>query len=86
MNDQEYIRTHRPDRIIDSGGSASMFASGYSTELRIYALEDSEDEYIVENVFYEFYNGHPMEGGRMRRDIRSDIRHVNGQELKHLTR
>jgi len=87
MNDQEYIRTHRPDEVVQiDSPSQGMFDRGYSSEMSVYALAGPADEYIVEIIEYEYYNGHPMEGGCMRRDISTDIRHVDRQELERLKR
>ena len=86
MDDTEFIRGRIPDRVFSLGPApaGAMFESGDAREAQVYRVPDEEDAYIVNIVTFEYYCGHPMEGGFMRRDLTREVRRMTGRELRRL--
>ena len=59
------IANRRPDGILDDGTATAMHASGAGTRMVAYRHPNDPKKIIIAGCAVEYYNGAPMEGGRM---------------------
>lgn len=69
-----------PVKVVEKGNIGSMGASGEYSEIRVYRAD--QDHYYEVILTYEYYNGRPAEGGRMQKQIGSQVNLITAAEAR----